>query len=126
MIRINNHLRKKAEERETLWEQKQAHRSNKKARSTTLEFKDPSSAYPHLNLPEFHSPPSSITRQDSEDDVSDISQPIDKEMAKANHANMATTNTYIGNDDPSDNPPSCLESSCLFACEITTQEWFPN
>ena len=74
MIRVNNRLCKKAQERETLWEQKQTQRLTKKARSTTLEFKDPSSLYPHLNLPEFHSPPSLITCQDSEDDVSDISQ----------------------------------------------------
>ena len=83
MIRVNNRLRKKGEERETLWEQKQTQRSNKKARSTTLEFRDPSLVYTHLNLPEFHAPPSSITHQDSEDDISEISQPIDKDMEKA-------------------------------------------
>ena len=60
MIRVNNRLCKKAEEQETLWEQKQEQRSNKKARSTTLEFENPSLTYPHLNLPKFHSPPSSI------------------------------------------------------------------
>ena len=58
MIRVNNRLRKKSEERETLWEQKQEQRSSKKARPSTFEFENPSSTHLHLNLPEFHSPPS--------------------------------------------------------------------
>ena len=94
MIRVNNRLCKKAEEREMLWEQRQEQRCSKKTRPSIFEFENPSSTHPHLNLPEFHSPASSITRQDSEDDVSDISHLIEKETAKANNAKIATT---VGN-----------------------------
>ena len=49
MIRKENHLQKMAEQRETMWEQKQATKIDK-----SQQFKNPHLTHPHLNLPKFH------------------------------------------------------------------------
>ena len=62
MIRKENQLHKFTEDWEAMWEQKQEHQTPKKQRFAFLTFKDANSTHPHLNLPEFHSPPSPITQ----------------------------------------------------------------